>query len=138
MYLLNLNKEHIFRKNPLPILFKGPIVYFYFSINFVNFHLNFKKSLSESLSKLSNALTSSSLFECMTSVLNTFAPIQIKTVSVRPAAPWINIFIKAQKQIRRKAEKLFKKTKLTVHKEIYNNHKNKTSKLINQGLNKQC
>ena len=68
----------------------------------------------------------------MNNVLNKFAPIKKKLVTIRPAAPWINVFVKAAKQARRKAERLFRKTGLTIHKEIYKYHKNKTTKIINE------
>ena len=63
--------------------------------------------------------------------MNFFAPLKTKLVSVRPAAPWMNIAIKAQKKIRRKAERLNKKTLLTIHRDIFRYQKNKTTQLIN-------
>ena len=92
---------------------------------------SFRSSLSDSLNCIQTSISSFSLTECVKSVLNKFAPIKTRLIKVRPAAPWINIFVKAQKQARRKAERLFKKTGLTVHKEIFRYHKNKTTKIIN-------
>ena len=57
--------------------------------------------------------------------------IKAKIVFIRPAA-WIDIYVKAQKQVCRRAERLFRKTNLTVHKEIYKHHKNKTTQIINK------
>ena len=45
-------------------------------------------------------------------------------------APWMNLAIKAQKKIRRQAERLYKKTSLTIHRDIFKFQKNKTTKLI--------
>ena len=93
--------------------------------------LSFKSSLTESLNSIKNSITSFSLSECVKTVLDKFAPIKTRQITVRPAAPWINIFVKTQKQARRKAERLFKKTGLTIHKEIFKYHKNKTTQVIN-------
>ena len=67
---------------------------------------------------------------CLSEILNKFAPVKKRKVSHRPNAPWMNIFVKAQKQIKRKAERLFRKTGLTVHKEIFKFEKNKTIQII--------
>ena len=90
----------------------------------------FKESLCESLSNIKESISSFSLSECVKKVLDKFAPIKSRLITVRPAAPWINIFVKAQKQARRKAERVFKKTGLAIHKEILKYHKNKTNKII--------
>ena len=59
-----------------------------------------------------------------------------KIINVRPAAPWMNIVIKAQKKVRRQAERLYKKTKLTIHRDIFKYQKNKTTKIINEEKSK--
>ena len=64
-------------------------------------------------------------------ILDKFPPLKEKRISIRPEAPWLNLVVKAQKQIRRRAERLYKKTKLTVHREIFRFQKNKTIKVIN-------
>ena len=91
---------------------------------------DFQCALSDSIADISNELTSFSFSNCLTSVLDKFAPIKNKIIALRPAAPWINLVVKAQKQIKRRAERLFRKTRLTVHKQIYQYHKNKTIKII--------
>lgn len=58
--------------------------------------------------------------------------IKNKIIALRPAAPWINLVVKAQKQVRRRAERLYRKTRLTVHKQIYQYQKDKTIKVINE------
>ena len=65
-------------------------------------------------------------------MLDKFALIKSRVVTIRPAAPWINLVVKASKQARRKAERMFKKTGLTIHREIYKYHKNKTLKVGNE------
>ena len=52
--------------------------------------------------------------------------------SSRPFAPWINIFVKAQKQVKRQAERLYRKTGLTIHKDIFKYQKNKTVNVIKE------
>ena len=90
----------------------------------------FKESLCESLSKIKESISSFSLSECVKKVLDKFVPIKTRLITIRPAAPWINIFVKAQKQARRKAERVFKKTGLAIHKEILKYHKIKQTKLL--------
>ena len=92
---------------------------------------SFQFALNESFNDLI-VLNSNTFHECTTSVLNKFAPLKTKLTLLRPAAPWINLIVKAQKQIRRKAERVYRKTKLTIHKQIYNYQKNKTIKVINE------
>ena len=55
-----------------------------------------------------------------------------KIVSSRPFAPWINIFVKAQKQVKRQAERLYRKTGLTINKDIFKFQKNKTVNVIKE------
>ena len=100
--------------------------------NFKAIEMNsFKAALNDSISSILDGISSFSFFECIRNVLDKFAPLKEKRISVRPAAPWINLVVKAQKQIRRRAERLYKKTKLTVHREIFRFQKNKTIKVIN-------
>ena len=101
--------------------------------NISNIDLNsFELALNESLTNIKDELTSFSFHQCVLNVLNTFAPIKNRLTVIRPAAPWFNLVIKAQKQVRRRAERLFRKTKLTVHKQKIKFQKNKTIKIINQ------
>ena len=55
----------------------------------------------------------------MTDTLDNHAPAVKKTITVHPEAPWYNEEIDLAKKARRKAEKTWRKTKLTVHREIY-------------------
>ena len=78
-----------------------------------NKHFNRLSHKKYSLNAIKETITSYSLTECVTNVLDKFAPIKSRVVTIRPAAPWINLVVKASKQARRKAERMFKKTGLT-------------------------
>ena len=45
---------------------------------------------------ISDSICSFSFSECVKTVLNKSAPIKKRIISVRPAAPWINLVVKAQ------------------------------------------
>ena len=92
----------------------------------------FQLALNESLLEIKDKISSFSLNNCVSSILNKFAPVKDKLITIRPAAPWFNLVVKAQKQVRRKAERMYKKTKLTVHRQIMKFEKNKTIKVINE------
>ena len=128
----NCISDHFVLTVPLPFSKPKPVANTVNSRNIKSIDMSsFKSSLTDSLNNIKNSITSFSLFNCVKAVLDKFAPIKTRLTTVRPAAPWINIFVKAQKQARRKAERLFKKTGLTVHKEIFKFYKNKTTKVIN-------
>ena len=105
------------------------------NINAINLS-NFKTSLLDSLTNIKDSITSCSLFNCVNNVLKLFAPLKTKIINVRPAAPWMNIVIKAQKKVRRQAERLYRKIKLTIHRDIFKYQKNKTTKIINEEKSK--
>ena len=56
-------------------------------------------------------------------VLDRFAPLTKRLIPCRPFAPWVNDLVKKQKQKKRQAERVWKRTGLTVHKEIYKKEK---------------
>ena len=62
--------------------------------------------------------------------LNTHAPSKKRTISNRPSAPWYTLEIKQAKQHRRAAERKWKKTKLTIDKQIYEHHINIVKEMI--------
>ena len=66
----------------------------------------------------------------ISAVVDTHAPSQTKTVSIRPYTPWYNDNIHQEKKKRRKAEKRWHDSKLEIHKQIYCFHKNRTNFLI--------
>ena len=86
-------------------------------------------------SELVHKLSESSFLDftcCIKETLDKFAPLKKRIVSSRPFAPWINIFVKAQKQVKRQAERLYRKTGLTIHKDIFKFQKNKTVNVIKE------
>ena len=54
----------------------------------------------------------------LSDILDKHAPLKEKAIKLRPNAPWYNDATRAAKQERRKAERKYKKTKLTVHRDI--------------------
>jgi hypothetical protein len=55
----------------------------------------------------------------LTAILDEHAPLQSKYITLRPHSPWFNEDIKKAKICRRTAERQWRRTKLTVHYEIY-------------------
>jgi len=51
--------------------------------------------------------------------LDKHAPEKTRTITLRPTIPWINDDLKAAKQERRKAERRWRHSRLTIHREIY-------------------
>ena len=66
----------------------------------------------------------------LTSIINQFAPIKTKSIVLRPDAEWYNSTIREAKQIRRQAERRWRKTGLTVDREIYIDRRDKVNALI--------
>ena len=61
----------------------------------------------------------SSYNKTLARILNHHAPLKTKEVVIRPLIPWINDDILAAKRKRRKYERRWRSSRLTVHKEIY-------------------
>ena len=101
------------------------------SIDLNEFKSNISKDLHESMNCEQDLSLSLKFTSCLSNVLNKFAPLVTRKIYIRPYAPWINLTVKAQKQIRRKAQRLYVKTGLTVHKDILRHEKNKTIFTIN-------
>jgi len=55
----------------------------------------------------------------LSEILEKHAPIKKRMVTIHPDAPWIDDEIKQKKREKRKAERNWRRTGLTVHKEIY-------------------
>ena len=55
----------------------------------------------------------------LTSLLNDHAPIRKKAVTLRPANPWFTPEIQMEKVTRRRLERRWRKTRLTVDRELY-------------------
>ena len=68
--------------------------------------------------------------ECLSDILDRHAPVCNKELPVRPRQPWFNEEIKSQRQLRRKYERLCKRTKLEIHEELLRVQKNKVNSLM--------
>ena len=55
----------------------------------------------------------------LSTILDKHAPVKTRVVTVRPSSPWYTDGIKAEKVKRRKLERRWRKTKLTVNHEIF-------------------
>ena len=65
------------------------------------------------------------------SLVDKHAPLCTKSVTIHPVTPWYNEEINEAKKLRRKYEKRWRKSQLTVHREIYIEQKKTLSELIN-------
>ncbi len=68
----------------------------------------------------------------LTNLLDKHAPSTLKTVRVKPNAPWYCDEICAAKQKRREAERKWRKSRLTVHREIYRQTRNDVNRVIRE------
>ena len=66
----------------------------------------------------------------VTAVLDKHAPTKKKTITVRPKPKWYSEDIDECRKEKRKAEKKWRKTKLTVHKQIYKEKQRSLNKMI--------
>ena len=55
-------------------------------------------------------------------VLNQHAPLVTRCVRDRPSAPWLSFEVRDARRKRRRAERLWRTTKLSIHKEMYIKH----------------
>ena len=62
--------------------------------------------------------------------LEKHAPLKTCTVTIRPRQPWYNDSVNEARKEKRKAEKKWHHTGLTVHKEIYRDKKRELTQLI--------
>ena len=68
----------------------------------------------------------------LTDILDKHAPIKTKLKTARPITPWYNEEIRKAKAERRKAERKWRTTKLTVHHQIFKELKNQVCYLIDK------
>ncbi|CAJ1074417.1 uncharacterized protein LOC115370421 [Xyrichtys novacula] len=59
---------------------------------------------------------------CLNSILNSLAPLKTRSVSFSTTAPWYTPHLRSMKTKGRQLERLYKKTGLSIHKEMYINH----------------
>ena len=65
-------------------------------------------------------------------LLNKHAPLKTKIITLRQDNPWHTEETDIAKKLRRKLGKKWRRTRLHIHKEIYQNQKQAVSNLINQ------
>ena len=87
------------------------------AINFDLFRTDIKNS---SLLKTPNTSTLAESYQnVLSTLLDTYAPVKTKTVTLRPATPWYTPEIQEQKIRKRRLERRWRTTKLTVDREVY-------------------
>jgi hypothetical protein len=69
-------------------------------------------------------------------LIDEHAPLCKKTITLRPKAPWYTGELREAKHDRRRAEKTWRRTKLTVHQQIYKEHCRAVNRLLFQA--KKC
>ena len=68
----------------------------------------------------------------MTNILNSHAPAHTKIITIKHQSPWFIEAIHEAKRLRRRAERLWRSTHLTVHLEMYRAVCVKVSKLCRE------
>ena len=66
----------------------------------------------------------------ITDIINKHAPLTTRKIPIRHSFPWYSIDIKLAKQERRKAERRWNHTGLTIHRDIFKYHRRKVKELI--------
>ncbi len=69
-------------------------------------------------------------------VLERHAPLVTRTVRDRPSAPWLTDEVREARRERRRAERCWRKTGLTVHREIYASKRKSTSACVSAAKQK--
>ena len=68
----------------------------------------------------------------MTSLLDKHAPLQKKTITVRPRVPWFNNEIKEAKRLRRRNERIWRRTGLELDRVKFIKARNHTNHMMEQ------
>ena len=68
--------------------------------------------------------------DTISALLDKHAPLQTRTITVRPKVPWFNGDIKIAKQKRRQLERRWRQSRLTIHLDIFKEQKRHINKLI--------
>lgn len=83
----------------------------------------FNKDIKTSMQTLSETndtnVLANGFHDALATTLNAHAPLKEREIILRPHAPWYTDSLRAQKQERRRRERRWIKTGLTVHKELY-------------------
>ena len=94
----------------------------------------FQADIEASTLCLDTATSAASLLDqyddTMSSLLDKHAPLQTRTITVRPKVPWFNGDIKTAKQKRRQLERRWRQSRLTIHLYIFKEQKRHVNKLI--------
>ena len=91
---------------------------------------SFKLDAAAKLSQLKDNDLLINYNTCLRKLLDSYAPLCTRTVTDRPSAPWMSDDIKAAKLLRRRAEREYKRTGLTVHRQVYVQAKNKVNRMV--------
>lgn len=87
------------------------------SVKFVN---DIKSSPLNNFTHINNIEDLLNLYEdTLMSILDQHAPTKRRTITLRPAAPWYTNDIKVEKTKRRRLERQWRKTRLTIHRQLY-------------------
>ena len=68
----------------------------------------------------------------ITTALDTHAPALLKTITIKPQSPWYTEAIREAKRVRRQAERRWRKTRLAVHLELYQEECHRVCRLCKQ------
>ena len=63
-------------------------------------------------------------------IMNDLAPLKTLNVTIHPEAPWYNDTLRQAKQQRRRTERLWRKSNLTVHREMYMSARDNVNALL--------
>ena len=100
---------------------------------------NFKRDLKNIIEDISTITTQYALEQYnakLTMLLDQHGPLKTRIVTDRPSAEWMNLDIKQGKAERRRAERRWRQTKLSVHRDIFKLLNHKVKDLI--GFAKKC
>ena len=95
---------------------------------------SFRTDISQGLGDPDDNLSVTDLMDIydtqLTNVLNKHAPPKEKSIVIRPQQPWFSDDLHPAKSEKRKAERLWRRTGLTVHREIFKEERDKYNKLL--------
>lgn len=95
----------------------------------------FKKDILSLTFNSENDLASSYRYE-LSHLLDKHAPLSTRQVTDRPSAPWLTTEIKAARRKQRQAERRWRKSKLTVHRQTFLSLREQTKQLVNDAKSK--
>ncbi|GFR79642.1 tyrosyl-DNA phosphodiesterase 2 [Elysia marginata] len=91
----------------------------------------FSTEFHKALKTLNNSTVSADCLDnTLRRTLDQLPPLQARTISQRPVSPWFSLCIKVAKQHRRRAERHWRKTRLTIHHHIIITHRHKVKTII--------